>query len=377
MFKTRKIPYIELLPIILLTILCYKLIGNFPTLSKSLSSFLSYLGSIFWAFGIAYFLNPLLKFIEHNFKTKRPITLLIIYMLLFGLIFLLFTIITPRILRSLYDLIGSMPTYINQTTYWFEDFMEQLSNSSFVNDPDLAKIINPAFERFVQGLKTIDIQSIFIGIFSTLSKAINFTSSFVKAIFGVIVSIYLLKDKESFISNTKKIIYSLFNKNHAESIIAFGSHANIVFNKFILGKALDSLIIGVLCFLGLYLLKIPYASLISLIVGITNMIPYFGPFIGAIPAILITLITSTSLTSAIFVAILILILQQFDGWILGPKILGDSVGVGPFAIIVAILIGGKLFGVLGMFLSVPVVALLIDAMQKFTHKRMKDKNIEL
>lgn len=255
--------------------------------------------------------------------------------------------------------------------------MEQLSNSSFVNDPDLAKIINPAFERFVQGLKTIDIQSIFIGIFSTLSKAINFTSSFVKAIFGVIVSIYLLKDKESFISNTKKIIYSLFNKNHAESIIAFGSHANIVFNKFILGKALDSLIIGVLCFLGLYLLKIPYASLISLIVGITNMIPYFGPFIGAIPAILITLITSTSLTSAIFVAILILILQQFDGWILGPKILGDSVGVGPFAIIVAILIGGKLFGVLGMFLSVPVVALLIDAMEKFTHKKMKDKNIEL
>ena len=255
--------------------------------------------------------------------------------------------------------------------------MERLSNSSFINDPDLAKIINPTFEKFVQGLKTIDIQSIFIGIFSTLSKAINFTSSFVKAIFGVIVSIYLLKDKESFISTTKKIIYSFFSKTHAESIISFGSHANTVFNKFILGKALDSLIIGLLCFLGLYLLKIPYASLISLIVGVTNMIPYFGPFIGAIPAILITLITSTSITSAIFVAILILVLQQFDGWILGPKILGDSVGVGPFAIIVAILIGGKLFGVLGMFLSVPVVALLIDAMEKFTHKKMNEKNIEL
>ena len=139
------------------------------------------------------------------------------------------------------------------------------------------------------------------------------------------------------------------------------------------GKLIDSTIIGLLCYLFLYLFAVPFALIISIVIGITNMIPYFGPFIGAVPAILITLINSTEQT--ILVLVIIIILQQFDGLILGPIILGDRVGVSAFWIIVSVTVGGYLFGVLGMFLGVPVVVLVMTILEEEVQRRLNEKNM--
>jgi len=155
-----------------------------------------------------------------------------------------------------------------------------------------------------------------------------------------------------------------------------------VFSKYIVGKSLDSFIIAVLCFIGLSLMNIQYALLISFIVGITNMIPYFGPFIGMLPSALIALLASGQWEKGLGVLIFIIVLQQLDGWLIGPKILGDSVGLDPLVVIIAIIIGGATFGLLGMFVSVPIVAILRSNFERFLKRHMKkpkanlDNNIE-
>ena len=196
-----------------------------------------------------------------------------------------------------------------------------------------------------------------------------------KFTFGFIVSVYLLKDKETLILNIKKLIYAVLEKEKADSFLKFSNEVNFIFSGFVIGKFIDSLIIGIMCFVGLSMLKIPYALLISLIVGITNMIPYFGPFIGMIPAFFITLFYSP--IKALWVLFFIFLLQQFDGFYLGPKILGSSVGLSPLLIILAILIGGGAFGVLGMFLAVPTTAVVILLAERLINRKLKEKDIEL
>ncbi len=146
-----------------------------------------------------------------------------------------------------------------------------------------------------------------------------------------------------------------------------------IFSKYIIGKMIDSLIVGIICFMGLWFLKAPYALLMAIIVGVTNMIPYFGPFIGAVPAVIITLFTSP--ITALWVTLFIIVLQQLDGYIIGPFILGDSVGLSPFWIILAILIGGGLFGILGMLICVPVMAVVRNMFSRYINRRLDEKSL--
>jgi predicted PurR-regulated permease PerM len=194
-------------------------------------------------------------------------------------------------------------------------------------------------------------------------------------IFGFIISIYILKDKEIFIQSSKKFLYALFNKSSVNTFLSFGKEVDSIFSRYIIGKAIDSTIIGLLCAIGMSLLDAPYGLLISLIVGVTNMIPYFGPFIGMIPAFFITLLFDP--IKALWVLLFVFILQQFDGFYLGPKILGEKVGVSPFWIILAVTLGGGTFGVLGMFLGVPIIAIAKILIERFIEKRLKTKDIHL
>lgn len=183
----------------------------------------------------------------------------------------------------------------------------------------------------------------------------------------------MLKDKEYFARNFSRLTYAIFPKNKAEIIIEFFKEIKEAFSKFFVGKALDSLIIGILCFIGCLIMKVRYALLISLIVGVTNMIPYFGPFIGMIPAAIITVFYSPF--KALWVIIFIFLLQQFDGLYLGPKILGIQVGLKPFWIILAILVGGGFFGVWGMLFAVPIAAVVKTVLGKYVTKQHKQKGI--
>ncbi|MFD3158215.1 AI-2E family transporter [Haloimpatiens sp. FM7330] len=366
MFKNNKIPYIHLVPIIILTIFLFKIINNIESIGVLLKSFLSIVSSFLWGFAIAYLLNPMMVHLEKRFKLKRPLSLLIVYSVVLGSIILIITIISPKIGHSISDLIDSIPSYIDKTQEWLNslDFDLSLLNSFNINIEDKIADLATKIPKSLGG-----------GLSVALLKAINVTSSVVKALLGFIISIYILKDKEKFKTNFKRFLYAILKKSTVDCILDVGNEMNKIFSKYIIGKAIDSLIIALICFVGLSILKIPYAILISFIVGLTNMIPYFGPFIGMIPSVIITLFYDP--IKALTVFLFILVLQQFDGWYLGPKILGDQVGLSPFWIILAIIVGGATFGVIGMFLSVPIMATIKTFLDKFINKRLNQKNINV
>lgn len=367
LFKNKKIPYLSLIPIILITALIFKSINNIELLAQGFWFVISILSPFFWAFGIAYILNPLMTYIEKKFKAKRGLSILLVYLIVIGFITLIVTIVSPAVANNLGELATNMPNYVRKTQTWFDDNILRLNIS---NNANIVAYAHKALEDITDKLTT----SLNFILNLALNKAIDFTSSFLKMVFGFIISIYILKDKESFKNNAKKFLYAMFNETSVNSFLIFVNEVNSIFSKYIIGKFIDSLIIGILCAIGLSILRIPYALLISLIVGVTNMIPYFGPFIGMIPGVLITLFYSP--IKALWVLIFIFVLQQFDGWYLGPKILGEKVGVSPFWIILAITLGGGTFGVLGMFLGVPFIAIIKTMLERFVSKRLDSRNIK-
>ena len=207
----------------------------------------------------------------------------------------------------------------------------------------------------------------------------HFSSSVLTSLYnifmGLVISIYMIIDGQKLKNSIKRIIYALSPIEKAPAICKTISKCNHIFNGFLFGKAVDSLIIGILCFIAMSILRLPYSLLLSVIVGITNMIPYFGPIIGAIPGFVIYLFIDPKL-SLVF-AIMILILQQFDGLYLGPKILGDLTGIKPLWVIFGIVIGGAYFGAVGMFLGVPTVAVFMYLADLFIESKLKKKKIDL
>ena len=191
---------------------------------------------------------------------------------------------------------------------------------------------------------------------------------------AIIVSVYMLIDRNRLITNFRKLIYAVMKRDKADKLLGTLSECNKIFGSFIIGKTIDSVIIGFMCFAFMTIIGLKYAILISVIVGITNMIPYFGPFIGAIPGVIILL--TADFKQAVIFAVLILALQQFDGLYLGPKILGDSTGLRPLWIIFAITIGGWAAGPIGMFLGVPCVAVIAFLVQNKIDRKLSEKNID-
>jgi predicted PurR-regulated permease PerM len=306
--------------------------------------------------------------IEKEFHTKRALTLLIIYVCVISVLFFSVTILTPNIGVSIRELTDSTPEYISKTQAWFSKNIDKVQ---LLDKYGITKYLEESTSTFMSKL-TMYLNT---GINFAFLTAVGFTSSFMKFLLGFVVSLYLLEDKENLIRNIKRLIYAILKKENADDFLIFCNEANFIFSGFVLGKFIDSVIIGIICFIGLSILKMPYVILISLIVGVTNMIPYFGPLIGMVPAFFITLLDSP--VKAFWVLLFIIILQQFDGLYLGPKILGKSVGLSPLLIILSILIGGGTFGVLGMFLAVPTMAIILLLLERFINRKLKEKDIDL
>lgn len=336
------------------------------------------LSPVIMAIFIAYILNPGVRWFEENIfnktdkrqkikKLPRLLSIMTVYIILFGFIALLIVFVAPQIVSNIADIIRRVPEYINLTIDLANEWSDELSAANNIYDVTghIEKNIN---EIFTKGSKMLEyiLNNTIVGVLSITSGILNF-------MLGIIISFYLLSDKETFKRGFERMLLAILNKETVEKLKDAGREANMIFGKFIVGKSIDSLIIGIMCFIGLSIMSIKYALLISVIVGITNMIPYFGPFIGAVPAIIITLFDSP--IKALWVAIFIILLQQFDGLILGPKILGDSVGVSPFWIIFSIVLGGGLYGVIGMFLGVPVVAIARVFINRLIDWQLERKNI--
>ena len=202
---------------------------------------------------------------------------------------------------------------------------------------------------------------------------ISTTSSVLNIIIGIIVSIYILIDKEKFIALSKKVTYALCSKERAKFVLNLANKSNMTFSKFIGGKILDSAIIGILTFIILTIFKMPYVLLISVIIGVTNIIPFFGPFIGGIPSAIIILFASP--IQALWFIIIIIVIQQIDGNIIGPKILGDSIGISAFWILFSLLVAAKFMGVVGMIIGVPLFAIIYSIIKEVVEDKLRKKGL--
>lgn len=373
--KNNKYYTIALYTIAVVTIcsLIIRVIMNWESTSSTISHALKVLYPFLFGLLIAYFLNPLSKILDHFlnrfFKDRHPgirkgLSILLSYIIVLGLIITVLFYIIPQIIDSL----TQITSFINSAQSGYNQFMDKvLELESTHPEWDLSGI-NDAMEEIPDKIINIITKAIPTIIPTIYNTSMSLISGFLNVIIAIIVSVYMLIDKNRLIFNAKRVIYAIFGQKTGDKLLHTGSECNRIFSSFIIGKLIDSLIIGILCFIAISILKLPYALIISVIVGVTNMIPYFGPFIGAVPGILLLLFVSFKY--ALIFTVLIIVLQQFDGLYLGPKILGESTGLRPLWIIFAITVGGSIAGVLGMFLGVPTLAVIAYILNYFIEKRL-------
>ncbi len=346
---------------------------------------MSAIAPVVWGFIIAYLMSPLVTKTEgmlnkRMFKKKsharinRTLSILISSIITLSAIITLIALAVPEIIESLSALFNNMPEYLNSL---YDSVI-----AFFNKNPEISSTMSGWFENQFENIEKMvlewvtNLKPIFEKYLILLKDGVlNFLVGVKDFLLGYIVSIYLLYSKEHFLLQFKKLSYAMLPKKVYDVLMVKGTHANKIFSDFIVGKAVDSLIIGMLCFIILVIFQIPNAMLISFIVGITNMIPFFGPFIGAIPSALLVLLTSPSKT--LLFIILILVLQQFDGNILGPKILGNKLNLPTFWIIFSIFFFGNLFGFIGMLAGVPVFAVIYALTKEFIEERIRIKNLDL
>jgi len=359
---------LKLLPFILLTIL---VLVYFTDIFTFIGGILNMLTPFFIGFALAFILKDLLKLIEKgpigkikNHNLRRLISVMLTMLIFIVIVLMALMIILPQIIDSIYTFFNNLPSYIGNVKL----FINELFIKYELDDIYIAR-----FYDYIQ--KQVDTVLFEIGenlplIFDYSTKIF---SQLTTIILSLILCVYLLFSKETFILQAKKLTYAIFNKTWADRFLATGRLANTTFTGFASGKILDSLIVGIICFIVLYALKYPYASLVSMIIGITNIIPIFGPIFGAIPAFFIVLMADP--LRAFWLLVFILILQQIDGNIIGPKILGNSTGLPAIWVLFALLIGGGLFGLLGMLLAVPTFAVIYKIFREIMRERLQQKNL--
>lgn len=372
--------------VIAASILFYYILFHSSRFSKSIHAFIRIAMPIIDGFVLAYLIAPVLNHIEGKIiqplyvKAKVPMTpknkrrmrgfsILVTIVLILVVLYEFFSLVIPEVIRSIQSIIFQFPVYVNNLTNWALGLMK--------NNPDLERVVDDLLDRYSakileyfntnllphinELIKTLSLSV--IGIFKAMW---NF-------IIGFIISIYLLGSKEKFAGQAKKIVYALFDRKAGNEVIANFRFIHSTFIGFIGGKIVDSIIIGVICFICTSIIGTPYALLVSVIVGVTNVIPFFGPYIGAIPSTFLVLMVDPK--QALYFVILILIIQQFDGNILGPKILGDSTGLSGFWVIFAITIFGGLFGVLGMVVGVPIFAVFYAGVKTSVNRLLTKKDL--
>ena len=324
---------------------------------------------------IAYIINFILNFYEKvvfelkylnklNRKYRRGIGLLLSYLTAIIVISLFMQFVLPQLVDSIVGLANNIPQYVNDASHVITEISEKFNLES--------KYMNMIVEKWNELLNYI------ITLLTNLIPVIgNFImtlgSSILNVIIGIIVSIYILIDKEKFIALSRKVTFSIFSAERSKRIVELAQRSNETFGKFLSGKILDSLIIGILTFIILTIFKMPYILLISVVIGITNIIPFFGPFFGAIPSAIIILCVSP--IKALWFIGIILVIQQIDGNIIGPKILGDSIGISAFWILFALLIFAKFLGLIGMIIGVPIFAIIYSIIKENVERRLKAKGL--
>ena len=366
---------------IVVIFICAVLVKVILNLSASigfLKNFLKGMAPFLVGILIAYCINPLYNWLYHKAlkkllnghlaKVRKYLAIIISYVIFVGVILSLLVYIIPNILNSFTDLIGNAQLFYNNIVDWLDDLAKKYPELDLEY---IEKSLSGTFPSAVE-LASSGIAKIGSKIYGT---SMSLLSWIYNVLMGFVVSFYLIFDKSSMIRALKRAIYAVFPEDTAKKIVANLRESNEIFSNFIIGKFFDSLIIGIICFVFCKILHIEYALIVSLVVGITNMIPYIGPFIGGFIGGLLLLIISP--TNCIEFLILVFVLQQFDGFILGPKILGDKTGLRPFWILFAVTLGGWAAGAIGMFLGVPIVAVVANFADKYVTAKLKEKELDI
>lgn len=334
---------------------------------------------------IAFLLNPLMNRIEKLLvlglskisrkekvitKIARVVAITISLLVLLAIVVALFSLLIPELYNSIRDLVLTLPSYISSGIEHVNEMVQADTKAGrFMKDALLQS--GDALENWLKSIDVLEQTNVLMTSLTT--GVISVVGTIMDLLIGVIVATYVLFSKEKFMRQGRKMVYALAKPKYANQILHIGKKANSIFGGFLIGKIIDSAIIGVLCFIGLSILRMPYSLLVSVIVGVTNVIPFFGPFIGAIPSAILILLVDP--IKGVYFIIFVLVLQQLDGNVIGPKILGDSTGLSAFWVIVAILVGGGLFGVMGMIIGVPTFALLYYIVKMSINQKLKQKHL--
>lgn len=370
--------------VIVACILVYFAMLRIEAISNTFSKILDILKPVLYGCLIAYFLNPIVRKVdqylvpalEKNMKNKekaknlsRSIGVAAAVVIMIAVVTALINMMIPELINSIRNLIFTLPSQINQ-------LVKQVNNIK-LDDSTMTSMLKNAMNEASTSLQNwirTDLLNKINELMTHLTVGLyTLVMEMFHAVVGVIVSVYILFGKEKFISQSKKAAYAIFPAERANLFIHIAVKTNEIFGGFIIGKIIDSIIIGILCFVGTSILNMPYAMLVSVIVGVTNVIPFFGPYIGAIPSAI--LIALTNPVKGIYFLIFILLLQQFDGNILGPKILGNSTGLSAFWVIVSILLGGGLFGIVGMLFGVPTFAVIYYVIKLLVDNKLEKKEL--
>lgn len=352
--------------IIAFMFVCMFIIANLPFVINTIQRLFNIMSPIIIGFIIAYLICPFLNLcethifskiskIKKNSKLIRVLSILISYIFYATVIVLLLWLVIPQVATSYNDLITKMDTYILSSQEFINDTIKSFK---FLNTDRIKSFIN-------------DFMGNSYKIVTEITPYItSFLGSFIiqlrDLIIGLVISVYFLYSKETLSARLKKLIYAILPKKGGDIVLEYAKLTNKTFGGFIIGKILDSAIMGILSFIILAILRIPHYQLVSVIIGITNIIPFFGPIIGAVPAAFIIFIAEPKKT--IIFIIFIIILQQIDGNIIGPKILGNSIGISSLGVIVAITIMSGLFGLTGMFIGVPLYVLIVSVVRRIVTK---------
>ena len=366
-----------------LSILFFFLIYRFQGFGDAISKLTGILMPFIYGAVIAYLLKPVCNCVEDFLRRLLPEKmgtaanmLAVTVSLLFGIlvVYALIMMIVPQLITSVTTLYYTARNNLN-------DFVDWASHQEIIaSNQKLLDFIETSYDNLQDTLDNIVRTKLVPSMQSLLSGAALGVMSFVtflkNIIIGVIVSVYLLASRKKFGQQCKMILYSLIKPRWADIILEEILYADKMFGGFINGKILDSAIIGVLCYIACLIFKFPSALLVSVIIGVTNVIPFFGPFIGAIPATLLILIQNP--IKALWFVLFVLVLQQVDGNIIGPKILGNTTGLSSFWVLFAILLFGGLWGFVGMIVGVPLFAVIYDVLKKFVfHGLRRNEEMEL
>lgn len=355
------------------------IVQKFSVISGVLASFANVIAPVTWGIVIAYIVNPMMKFFERVFgkcferkkahrKLVRSLSVAFGLLTLLAVLFAIVAVLLPQVVESVIGLARNFNSYLNNFESWIYKFVEDY--------PDIYSFVQTQFDN-LQPKLTDFINSIVpkLGEWAIKLKdgAIGFIGGLGDFVIGFIVAIYLLFSKEKFIAQMRKFVAAVLPEGGKNAVYSIAARTNKMLGGFISGKLIDSTIIGILTFICMSIMKMDFVALISVVVGVTNIIPFFGPFIGAIPSALLLLVAAPR--QVIPFVIFIFILQQFDGNILGPKILGDSTGLSPFWVMFAIFVGGGMFGFAGMILGVPIFAVIYSLVRDFVNYLLERRGL--